>query len=233
MATVDENGLDDLERYLSRAAILDVAVFPQHGAHRSFRLILEGGVGVLAKPADTIGEGSIVCRREAAAWALARGLGWSETVATTILRTIPSPESGDDVEASLQVLWPDVMPDADPGSFPDEDIWKAGTFDALIGHSDRGGHNWLAVPASGTTPRLKLVDHGYGFPETVSPPASTFYEMRRGQPLPDEVLGALEPLASSEHLESVRWLLPPAVVAAVLARAEALLSRSVLEISST
>jgi hypothetical protein len=47
-------GWDALEHYLDSAAILNMAHFAQHGAHRSYRLILEGGVGALAEPADTI-----------------------------------------------------------------------------------------------------------------------------------------------------------------------------------
>lgn len=68
--------LDELERYLANAEILDVAAFSRTTAHHSYRLILEGGVAVLAKPADTAPEGVIMCRREAAAWVLARALGW-------------------------------------------------------------------------------------------------------------------------------------------------------------
>jgi len=57
VAARSEDALDELEHYLRGSTILDVAHFERHGAHRSFRLILEGGVGVLAKPAHTIGEG--------------------------------------------------------------------------------------------------------------------------------------------------------------------------------
>jgi hypothetical protein len=229
---LDKDELDDLERYLLQATILDVAHFALHGAHRSHRLILEGGVAVLAKPEDTIALGPIVPRREVAAWKLARELGWPDLLGATVLRIIPSVDTGDDVEASLQVLWPDCVPDADVASFPDEDVWRAAVLDALIGHEDRNGHNWLAVPAA--TPRLKLVDHGYAFPDALGEPSSTFYAAKKGQDLPNEVVEALTRLVTDGTLEVLRDdLLPDAAVDAVLSRAQVLVDHGSMEIIST
>lgn len=227
-----EAELDELERYLANAEILDVAAFSQTTAHHSYRLILEGGVAVLAKPADTAPEGVIMCRREAAAWVLARALGWPDLVSTTVMRVITSPSSGEEVETSVQLIWPDYLPDADVALFSDADIWRAAVFDAIVGHADRGGHNWLAVPGSSRSPHLKLVDHGYAFPEATSPPSSTFYELRRGQELPDAVSDSLgDFVARRSGLEHLHELLPSAAADAVFERAETLLSSSVLEIS--
>jgi hypothetical protein len=225
----EQVGLSEVELYLRTATILDVAHFAQHGAHRSYRLILEGGVGVLAKPSDTIPQGEIVPRREAAAWALARDLDWTDLVAATVTRFIDSPDSGDQVLASVQVLWPDFTPDADPNLFSDEDIWRAGVFDCLLGQDDRNGHNWLAVPGSSPTPGLKLVDHGFGFPDTVTPPNSTFYELRKGQQIPDQVLEAVG-LITGGSFRRMRDYLPDTTVSGVIARGRALEDASVLEI---
>jgi hypothetical protein len=113
-----------------------------------------------------------MCQREAAAWTLGRCLGWPDLIAATVMRTITSPSTGEEVETSVQVIWPDYLPDAAVELFSDEDIWRAAVFDLLVCHSDRGGHNWLAVPQPSAVPRLKLIDHGYGFPEETSAPPS-------------------------------------------------------------
>jgi hypothetical protein len=79
---------------LATSRILDTAAWGAHGAHRSFRLVLDGGVGVLAEPEDVIADGAVMVRREAAAWLVARELGWHEMVAATVLRTILFPDTG-------------------------------------------------------------------------------------------------------------------------------------------
>jgi hypothetical protein len=230
MAVWSEDALDELERYLAGSAILDVAHFERHGAHRSFRLILEGGVGALAKPAHTIGEGEIVPRREAAAWVIARELGWPDLLAATVLRSERFPDSEGPVVTSVQVLWPDVEPDLDIARFSEEDMWRAAVFDAVIGHTDRSGHNWLGVPGSSSEPRLKLVDHGYGFPGEVTPPSSTFFQRFKGQELPDFAVEALYRLRDRRRVYVLRDLLPAGTLEAAYDRAEAVASRSVLEI---
>ena len=228
---MDESELDGLEHYLANARVLDVSTFSQTTAHPSFRLILEGGVGVLAKPADTAPEGEIMCRREAAAWMIARALGWPDLMGATMLRWITSPTTGDEVATSVQVIWPDYHPDADPTIFSDEDVWRAAVFDAAIGHSDRGGHNWLAVPGSGTAPQLKLVDHGYGFPSQVSAPNSTFFAMRRRAGLPEEITEALVRFVERRTAHGRLHELLASDAEAVFTRAEALIAAGVLEIS--
>jgi hypothetical protein len=230
VAARSEDALDELEHYLRGSTILDVAHFERHGAHRSFRLILEGGVGVLAKPAHTIGEGEIVPRREAAAWVVARELGWADLVATTVLRMERFPDSEGEVLTSIQVLWPDFDPDPDIDGFPEEEIWRAAVFDVVVGHTDRSGHNWLAVPGSSSNTRLKLVDHGYGFPESVGPPSSTFYERCKGREIPEFVVDSLYRLRDRRRIHILRDLLPPAPVEAAFERAEAIASASVLGI---
>jgi hypothetical protein len=187
-------GLDDLERYLTDAAVLDSYAFTEGGGHPGkLMLVLEGGVAALAKPAQDE-NGLKMARREVAAWRLARALGWTDLLATTVLRNVA--ELGD-VEASIQVIWP--SPDKDPPSsnFSDEDVLRAGVFDAIVLQVDRSGHNWLGVPPMerGDT-RLKLVDNGhtFGYPSSPDEPASTFYQERKGTPLEGAMAEAVDQL---------------------------------------
>jgi hypothetical protein len=98
--------LDQLASYIRTARIVSELTFDQHGAHQSYLLVLEGGVGVLAKPEDEINLGDVLVRREVAGWLVACMLGWPDLVAATVLRTIRSFKTGVQVAASLQVLWP-------------------------------------------------------------------------------------------------------------------------------
>ena len=123
-------------------------------------------------------------RYEAAAWVLAKGLGWTDLVATTVLReTDAFPDVDEEVTTSLQVLWPGFELDANLDQFPDEDIWRAALFDVLIFHTDRT-HNWGAVPGHGQK-RLKLIDHGYAFREWAGREfASSFANAKAGRRFP-------------------------------------------------
>src|SRR5436190_21707780 len=136
----------ELERYLQSAPILHVGQFERGGAHPDKRLVvLEGGVGVLAKPARE-GPAERMVRCEAAAWALARELGWPSLVATTVLRAIEIAEGEDALEASLQVLWPAFETAAERGATAatcsEEERWRVAAFDALSRNIDRNIHNW-------------------------------------------------------------------------------------------
>lgn len=216
----DDVAFDDLERYLRTAAILATGAFARHGAHRSFLVILAGGVGVLCKPADTIADGDAIVGREAAAWTIARELGWGDLLGATVRRTIDSPDSGQQVAASLQVLWPDIRPVADIGLFNDEDTWRAATFDAVVSHEDRMNNNWLLVPDSGASPpRLKLIDHGYGFGPGLKPPNSSFYELHRGAQIPDSIREACQRLAQPRQSRDLADLLAADAIQGVQERA--------------
>jgi hypothetical protein len=195
-----DDGLSALDAYLSAAAFVSSWTFPRPGQHRSYVIVLEGGVGVLAKPEDAPGlpEAPAMVRREAAAWVIARYLDWADLVSGARLRLIPSPSGGgSDVYASLHVLWPNSAPDLD-APFSDDEQWRAAIFDALVGQTDRAGHNWLAVPdpagGGAVPPRLALVDHGNSMRPGVYPPASTFYMRKAGQKIPDEHLAAIDGL---------------------------------------
>jgi hypothetical protein len=75
-------GLDELERYLSTALILTWGEAVLEGGHpEKHRMVLAGGVQVMAKPGFDQFEG--VIRSEAAGWQIARNLGFPGLVAGT------------------------------------------------------------------------------------------------------------------------------------------------------
>lgn len=229
-------GLDELEDYLRNALILGALDPPSGGGGHSggrFRLLLHGGVSVIAKP-GTNPDSEAMMGREAAAWQIARLLGFEDIVAATVVRPIPT-RDGDEVLASAQVFWPDGNLFSPPiDTFPDEDVWRAAVFDAVIGNVDRGGHNWLAVPAPGgpVPPRLTLVDHGHAFDyggnrERVE---SAFYAAHRGEDIPEDLLEALQRFVAAWPPAPVRDLLSPEAIEGVELRAQRLVQRGVLAI---
>lgn len=180
----DDSRLDDLERFLVSAPILSLSTNGAHGAHMSYLAVLESGVGVLLKPEDAIADGPVMVRREVAAWVLARELGWPDLVSATVLRPVTSPTTGAEIAASVQVLWPNNQPAVPVDAFPEEDLWRAAIFDALVQQSDRHPNNWLGVPRDGDGIRLKLIDHGFAFDQNRGF-QSPFTERYRGAEIPD------------------------------------------------
>jgi len=203
----DDVRLDDLERYLHAAPMLHASTNAAGGAHPSYLAILEGGTGVLVKPADAVDGGEVMAKREAAAWVLARELGWPELVSTTVLREINSFVSEDVVFASVQVLWPNNQPGTPLDDLPDEDVARAALFDGLVFQSDRHPNNWLGVPKDGGRQHLKLIDHGYAF-DTTRGFQSPFFDRLRGQALSDDSRQALERVRAPRHSQALEDLLP-------------------------
>lgn len=226
--------LDALEYYLAGASLVSSWTFPRPGQHRSYVLVLEGGIGVLAKPEDAAGlpAAPAMVRREVAAWVIARYLGWSDLVSTAVLRLIPSPTSGQDVYASLHVLWPNSAPDIDV-PFLDDDVWRAAVFDAVMGQTDRAGHNWVVFPdpagGQAVPTRLALVDHGNSLQPGIYPPSSTFYTRKAGQPIPDELLEALVNL-HGRLPGNLTGLIDAGEAGGVSDRVETLLNKRVLQL---
>lgn len=223
--------LDDLATYVRTGRVLSDWAFEKHGAHQSYLLVLEGGVGVLAKPEDEIANvGSVLVRREVAAWVVARLLGWPDLIAVTVLRQLRSFRTGAQVAASLQVLWP--FPEWLPAvaTLPDEEVWQAAAFDAVVRHTDRSNNNWLAVPGSGhgVQAHLRLCDHGYGFEPGLTAPGSDFYTAKKGEALPVPVMAGLEALRTGLPGE-LQGLLPDPELTGVRDRTEYLLSKNKLE----
>lgn len=227
--------LDDLERYLTRAPVVHVAPSPDRGVGMH-RLVMEGGLRALGRPEDGAAWGPVTVRRDAAAWVLARGLGWPDLLVPTVLRELPSPAGGGDVAWSVQVEWPDAVPDVDPERFPEEDLWRAAAFDALA--CPQGlTRRWLAVRAGGAF-RLRLVGHADAFPPHVAAPRSPFYDLRGGQPIPGDVTGAVDDLTRalpaltlhSTRGMSLPTLLPVEAITALADRARLLAERGRLEL---
>jgi hypothetical protein len=235
----DLEAIEALEQYLRSAPILAIAQPPvAGGAHPGKQtLLLTGGIRVIAKPGiDPTDTTEPAMRREAAAWEVAKALGFSGLIATTVIRRIPHPDrTADDVEASVQVHWPDAHLFCAPvNAFPEEDIWQAAIFDAVVAHQDHNGTNWLAVPAPGRPeqPRLKLIDNAYAFEHPSGGPApnSSFYELCKGQELPDYAVEGLEALVDKWPLEALERLVEEGARNRVCERAQMLLQRRVLEV---
>lgn len=224
--------LDHVERYLREADVLDISTFEVASAHAhpTYRVILMGGVGTVAKPADKIADGVRLVGREVAAWVVTKALGWHDLIAVTVQRNLPSRVTGAPVSVSLQVIWPDCLPDAPTERFSEEDTWRAALFDAIVGQADRSGHNWLAVPASASEPRLKLIDHGYSFATGEGRPNSTFFDQHEGQWIPGQHLDAMRSFLTSFPRRDLESLLPSPEVEGVQARTHQLVDRGVLQL---
>jgi hypothetical protein len=223
-------GVDELAAYVAKARIVSDWSFEKHGAHQSYLLVLEGGLGVLAKPEDEIQNvGSVLVRREAAAWVAACLLGWPDLVAVTVLRQLRSFKTGIDVTASLQILWP--FPEWLPAvaTLPDEEVWQAAAFDAVIRHTDRSNNNWLGVPGAGhgVQVHLRLCDHGYGFEPGLAAPNSDFFKAKQAEKLPDSVIAALKSLLT-QFPGALQGLLLDRELAGIRERTEFLLSKNEL-----
>jgi hypothetical protein len=189
----DDHYLDDLERFLAHAAILETADPQLGGAHGQKRLVsLEGGLRALAKPATGIGEGNRVVVREVAAWVFARELGLASMLACTVLREDVPLQGGAVGLASVQVIWPPPFTPDLAGDFSEREKIQAAVLDVVIGNADRGGHNWLAFddPDRPGSHRLGLVDHGYAF-GLQGQLNSTFYNDCQGSAIEEPLLTGL------------------------------------------
>jgi hypothetical protein len=217
-----------LEEFLRTAPIIYQGVWPIGGAHQNkMELILEGGVAAIAKPADwPDGPRTVQC--EVAAWEVAKVLGWPDLLAATVRREVRSPASSEPVDAAVQIAWARPMPDTN-APFSDNDTWRAAVFDLVIDHSDRGGHNWLAVPSDAATPQLKLVDHGYAFGAPGRPFQSTFFDKWRGQTLPEDVKADLEALLAAPPQRGLETLLPTGEYSKMMERVQALVAAGILD----
>jgi hypothetical protein len=218
-------GVEGFEQYLREARVLYETDFSTGTAHPSKLLVLEGGVGVIAKTEANQPQPGMI-EWEVAAWEIMKALGWTDLMSATVLRTIE--RDGDEIRTSVTVAWPSNRPDAPPDQFPEHDVWRAAIFDVLVNQQDRGGHNWLAVPdpASGGEPRLKLIDHGYAFGDGGL--GSTFFEMCDGQDIPQELLEDLRALLGAWPTPGLSDLLPEDVVSKLRERAQRLLDAGAL-----
>jgi hypothetical protein len=227
---VDEGTATRLEEYLREAAVLHVRPLEGGGGHSDkAALILEGAVGVVAKRAD--GEPmQVQARREVAAWVLAVELGMSHLVPATVLRWVPVGDdiAGEQVEASVQVLWPRFSP-ALVGSVQatdcDESIsWSIAVFDLLIANTDRNGGNWGTIEGR---PRAVFIDHGHAFAAADS--NSPFVERHRNADLPTALCDRVKRFHAAASTSRLKDFVDEPVCAGVQERA-AKIARGKLDI---
>jgi hypothetical protein len=202
---LENDHLDALELYLRGADQMSVSVQLLDGGWQHKALILlEGGVEAIQKPAagsnGPADEGPVAVQREAAAWGLARLLGWADLIAATISDEMFCPKLGTRGLASLQVAWPDGfewVPDL--GTLRDEDVIHAAVFDYLVAQPDRDRNNWLGVRGDDGILHLKLIDHAWAFRRGATT-NSTFSAARSGRSiseLHDDLAGAADALDRS------------------------------------
>jgi len=219
--------LDDLEAFLKTARALAIVPNPKPGANQSFLVGLEGGVAVVAKYDGP----HVNVNQELAAWRLARLLEWTDLVAATV-RADFQPTPGQPMQSAvLQVAWAPREVGTDPANFPDDKIWRAGIFDAIVLHGDRHPGNWLGSPPPepGIQSHLRLIDHGIGW-GTGGAPNSPFYLARRDQPIPAELAGRGQ--VARDHLADadLEALLGKAVSDGIEARMTLLIDRGHLNV---
>ena len=192
-------------------------------------VLLEGGIGVIAKVADSAhGDTVRQSHREAAAYRILRLLGWECLAAVTVHRRIIDPSTGVDLEAAVQVIWADHVPGGASDAVPEVWRFRAGIFDALIQHEDRGGANWLIVPASGAKDRLILIDNGNSLRGIAV--NSVFYQDFRNRSLSDDETTALKSLIAhiNNGADRLQSFLNPAELTGIKSRAEAMLNAGAL-----
>jgi uncharacterized repeat protein (TIGR03843 family) len=159
-------------------------------------------------------EGTL-CRREVAAYVVAKALGWPP-VPPTILRD--GPEGVGSVQCFVEF---------DPSEHyftmqerRAEDFRRVAAFDAVVNNADRkAGHCLL-----GTDGRIHVIDHGVCF--SAEPKLRTVIWEFAGEPLPEDVAADVRRLAADLHdgeiARALGDLLDPDEVQATRARAEAL-----------
>jgi hypothetical protein len=118
-----------------------------------------------------------LCRREVAAYVVAKALGWP-SVPPTVLR------DGPEGSGSVQ-LFVEFDPSQHYFTMQDhrpDDFRRVALFDAIVNNADRkGGHGLLGLDG-----RIHVIDHGVCF--SASPKLRTVIWEFAGQPIPEELL---------------------------------------------
>jgi hypothetical protein len=138
-------------------------------------------------------------QREAAAYKVNKQLGFNMIPYTRVAK----------YEGQIGSLQDWIEP-VDPAditlkSYSEDDIWKSGLIDLIIGNSDRHSGNWFSV---GKHPLL--IDHGYSFPskavanDNKSLILSRFAYAVWGQKIPEEYLQAMKNLQDPSFRRSLQ-----------------------------
>ncbi|HWJ51039.1 MAG TPA: hypothetical protein VNR42_08465 [Solirubrobacteraceae bacterium] len=227
----------NLEDYLRTARVLHTAPLGGGLGHRHKQLlILDGGLGVVAKLAEGPDDGarSIAARQvcsEVAAWFLAHELGWDDLVPVTTMGVVKSKFTGEHVAASLQIAWPRFNLAAElamePADCDDSDRWRVAIFDALAGNTDRNATNWGLIQ---DLPRAKLIDHGSGF--GLEPTTSQFATELNGEQIPEMHKRYLETFIANEKGSRLPTILPDTAALTLFERAQDLVQNGTLSIQN-
>jgi hypothetical protein len=209
----------DLEDLIQTAQIVHACPLDRSGGGQEAQLlVLEGGVGVVAKLAES-GNAThqLQIRAECAAWLLAQLLEWPDLVPVTTMRVVRSLRTDSYMATSVQLAWPlfEVAAEAGPGGTPRyardcpaDEISRVALFDVLALNSDRHGLNWGFV--RGMDDRPKLIDHGHAFDAATSA-SFDFINERRGQPVvPGEYVDQVRRLLDPQYSAPLAQILPDA-----------------------
>ncbi|HEV3072568.1 MAG TPA: hypothetical protein VGY76_14210 [Solirubrobacteraceae bacterium] len=223
-----------LEHYVREASIETIWPLRSGGGHpEKMTLVLSGGVGVVAKPANDQ-RTSVQARREVAARVLAVELGLDALVPVTVLRSMPrNAEADAETEGSAQVLWPrfkTALENAlNAGTCPGgSDVsWPIAVFDSLAANEDRHMGNWGVIdPVSGQK-RVVLIDHGLAF---ATSSAGEFAGHHRGEEIPDALLLRVEEFVHSRRNSALHDVLDEVEATAVFERARVMLKTRQLDV---
>jgi hypothetical protein len=225
------HAIEALERYLTKAPVDHVRPLDGGAGHpRKMTLILQGGIGVAAKPGDSA-QMMKQARREVAAWILAVELGLSHLVPATVLRQIPTSEDSGPggIEGSAQILWPRFKTALAEAITPDEcsaDVsWPIAILDLLIANTDRKEDNWGTIDG---LPRAVLIDHGHAFESADS--HSMFVDRHREEPVPTALLDQIEAFGLNRNNSRLPTVLDAEESEAVFDRAATVLQYATLTI---
>lgn len=211
----------DLEDYLRTARIVHAGPLPLGGGHQQKQLVvLDGGLGVVAKLAEGAATAPAQVRAEVAAWVLVRELRWSDLVPTTTLRAVRSIHTGNDVAASVQVVWPffrtAIERTATVHDCLDDDRWRVAIVDALAWNTDRNESNWGFIQ---DLPHAKLIDNGNAF-DPAQVVSSPFVADKNGDAIPADHRERLQEFVRASRDSQLREILDGGVVENVMQRAD-------------
>jgi hypothetical protein len=221
-----------LEDFIRTARVRHTVPLPGGGGHQHKQLlILDGGLGVVAKLAEPDPAASQRVRAEVAAWQLTLELGWEDLVPATALRAVRSSFSNNDVAASVQIAWPffsvvaETAPPKTVSDCPEDTVWRIAIFDTLCANTDRNDTNWGFVRQ---LDQPKLIDHGHAF-EPGQATTSAFATAKRGQPIPGDLLNRVKRLLERDREAPLREMLLAPNADALFQRATSLVTSAHLE----